>query len=484
MIALIRINSTETMANPPLGLLYVGGALKKAGYEVKVFHICENNVSKHIDEIIALKPLWVGFSVNTGWSIKSALFMSREIKKKIPTPIVWGNAHPSLLPEQCLKEEAVDFVVIGEGEISAVELSTAIESDKELSSIRGIGFKNRNGNIIINPARELIDDLDQYEMDWSLLDPERYVFAAPQFGMKRAFQYITSRGCPHSCSFCFNQRFNKGKWRSHSEEFVVEKVLDLKDKLNLDGIRFWDDNFFTNKKRAFSILNKISLPYTSEIRVDYFDEAFAKKLNDSKCKMVLLGLESGSNRVLKLINKNTSRDTNCKALKILSRYPDISIHPSVIVGFPSETEDEYRETLDMFAGMIMKKPNFWFIRLGLYVPYPGCELYDFAVKECGMQPPALVEEWDELCFDTSQSKSVICVDWLKDKDDLKLDESYLIMLNRMVKSSFPYGFLCGLVYKRIKNRYYKFQIEKTVYTIVSGCIGFFRNYFMASSKDQ
>jgi len=465
MIVLIRINSRETMCNPPLGLLYVGDALKKSGKEVKLYHICEDSIYDYVQEITDLKPIWVGFSVNTGWSMKAALELSREIKKCADVPVVWGNAHPTFMPEQCLKEQAIDFVVMGEGEITAVELTRAIENGEGYESVKGIGYRDHQGRTRINERRELIQDLDLYEMDWSLIDPERYVFSAPQFGMKRAFQFITSRGCPHRCAFCYNQGFNYGKWRAHSEGYVVEKVLKLKKSLRLEGIRFWDDNFFTNKKRAFSILEKINLPYTSEVRVDYIDESFAKRLNETNCRMVLLGFESGSDMVLKIMNKGTSKHDNIRALEVLSTYRDITIHPSYLVGIPSETEKDYRETLEQFAFMIMKNPNFWFVRLGLYVPYPGCELYNIAVKN-GFKPPNNIEAWDNLFWDTSHDKTVPCVDWIKDKRDIVLDEEYLVLLFNLVKSSIPFMLLPRLIFQRIKNRYYRFPVEKITYSII------------------
>lgn len=460
-VVLIRINSIDMMINPPLGLLYVGDALKKAGYNVAVFHICEDDINNYIEDILKLNPTWIGFSVNTGWSINSAIELSKKLKEKTSAPIVWGNAHPSLMPDQCLKNDAIDYVVIGEGEITSVELSDAIVSGKKkFSSINGIGYKDSKGKIIITKARELIKDLDQYKMDWTLLDPEKYVIEIPKFGMKRAFQFITSRGCPHNCGFCYNQRFSKRLWRAHSEKYVVNAILELKIKLKLDGIRFWDDNFFTNKKRAFSILNRVDLPYTAEIRVDYFDDEFTEKLAQSRCRMVLLGLESGSNRILDFIKKGTRVKDNYYAIDQLNKYPEIAIHPSVIVGFPTEKESEYKETLLMFANMIITKPNFWFIRVGLYIPFPGCFLFDMALESKKLELPEHLNEWDDLVWDTSKKKSFICVDWIKNKYELKKDEEYLMLLNRIVKTKLPIQFLAVLIKKRIKSRFYKLEIEK------------------------
>lgn len=466
MIVLVRVHNQENSVNPPLGLLYVGDALKKAGHEVKVYHISEKDIYLYADEICKLNPLWVGFSVNTGWSMKASHEMSKTIKRIKPIPIVWGNAHPSLVPEQCLCEEAIDYVVIGEGEITAVELSDALSKKTDISSVKGIGFKNDEGQVIINERRELIQDLDQYEMDWSLIDMEKYVYSAPEFGMKRAFQFITSRGCPHNCSFCFNLRFNRRKWRAHSEEYVVSRILKLRKDLCLDGIRFWDDNFFTDKKRAFSILEKIDLPYTSEIRVDYINEEFVQRLSETRCRMVLLGFESGSDRILKLINKGTTSSQNMQALRMMNKHKDILIHPSFLVGLPTETAAEYQQTIDQFADMIQTQPNFWFVRLGSYVPYPGTDLYDMAVSN-GFKAPSSIDGWENMIFDTSHNKTAECVDWMVEKKDIEKDERYLVTLDKMNRSRFPFWFLKDLINKRIRERYYKFEMEMIMFRLIN-----------------
>jgi radical SAM superfamily enzyme YgiQ (UPF0313 family) len=463
MVTLIRISKQNLMNHPPLGLLYVGDALKKGGYEPTLYHICEDDISRYVDRIVRSDPLWVGFSVNTGWSMRAALEMSREIKKRSSIPIVWGNAHPSLLPEQCLEEDSIDHVVIGEGEVTAVELTKAIVEGDVNESIKGIGYKTEKGEIVINERREFIKDLDQYAMDWSLLDPEKYVLSEPAFGMKRAFSLVTSRGCPHSCAFCYNQEFNGRQWRAHSAAFVVRQVSELKESLGLDGIRFWDDNFFTKKDRAFSILEEIDLPYTTEIRVDYFDESFTRRVYETKCRMILLGFESGSNRVLNLIKKGTTTEVNHRALQLLSKYPEVAIHPAFIVGFPTETEEEYKETLEHFAKMIRSRPNFWFVRLGQYVPYPGCELYDLA-RARGLRFPEGLGQWDDLVWDTSKEETVGCVEWASDKSDIMKDEEYLkalhsISKSRLFRSRLLFGLFSYFLIRRLKNRSYKFEIE-------------------------
>jgi hypothetical protein len=156
------------------------------------------------------------------------------------------------------------------------------------------------------------------------------------------------------------------------------------------------------------------------------------------------------------------------AIKALNHYPSIAMHPSFIVGFPSETEKEFRETTDFFARAIRTKPNFWFVRLGMYVPYPGCDLYDRAVEN-GFQAPEKLEEWDDLRWDTTKAKAISCVPWISDKDDIKKDEEYLQLLHAMTMSRLPYGPLTALVHARIKHRFYALELERALFLTVGSC---------------
>lgn len=392
MITLIKINPPQGMVNPPLGLLYIGNALKGAGYEVRVLHYSSEDALKHVSEIVSSRPLFIGFSVFTGGGIRDIVLMCREIKRISNIPIVWGNAHPSLTPEQCLKEPCVDIVVFGEGEETVVELAKAIEKGEDLKNIKGIGYKEQ-GTVKFTGARPFIQNLDRYKADWELIDISKYI--RPYWNLKRVLPFVTSRGCPHDCSFCYNLVFNKRRWRSHSIDFVALEIERLKSEYSIDGIRFWDDNFFVNKERAFEIAERIKLPYFAETRIDYINEDFAKKLKETGCRELLFGLESGSSRILKLINKGFTVEDTLKAVKILTKFetPD-RIGGSIIIGYPTETKDEFLQTMKLVTQIleINRKAEF---TAGLYLPYPGTPSYELAIKQ-GFNPPQKTEEWDAL----------------------------------------------------------------------------------------
>lgn len=391
LIILVKINLSAFMDIPPLGILYVGDALKKAGYQVQVLHISPEQVEESVQQILDKNPLYVGFSVFTGSAMRSYAEMSRKIKRHSNIPIVWGNVHPSSLPVQCLQETYIDYVVIGEGEETAVELAQALEDQRELGEVMGIGYK-LNGEIAITKPRPFIQNLDDYALDWSLVDIEQYISS---FGnVNRAIRFVTSRGCPHRCGFCYNMLFNKRSWRKHSVGFVVSQINRLKEERGINGIMFMDDEFFVNKKRAISIVEQIDLPYYASCRIEYIDDEFARQLAETKCRYLLIGLESGSDRILKLINKDIKVSDIKAGLRALSNYPQIQVSGSLIFGFPTETRDEFRSTLKLIVELLDNKSNMTFTT-GWYMPYPGSELYEFAIQH-GFHPPKRTEDWEAL----------------------------------------------------------------------------------------
>ena len=405
MIALVKINNQAHSTNPPLGLLYVGNALKQAGYDVKIYHITDNEIDKYSKTIVDKKPLFVGFSVFTAGMMRKHADMCKQIKtldKDIK--IIWGNAHPSLLPEQCLNEKYIDYICVGEGEETIVEFAEALEGKRDLESVLGIGYKDQK--VHINERRPFIKDLDKYRLEWDLVDIERYI--KPYYlDLNRVLEVVTSRGCPHACGFCYNLAFNQRKWRAHSIEYVVNEIGSLISKYELNGIMFRDDNFFVNKRRAFEIVRRLGVPYSAECRVDYIDEEMVENLVATGCRELLLGLESGCKRILDLMNKQSSPGDITKAVKLLSKT-DISVSGSVIFASPTETKDEFRQTVSLMVELLDIHPKMAYTT-GWFLPYPGTDLYELAKKE-GFLPPQRTEDWDALDRWTDKME-LTWIDW-------------------------------------------------------------------------
>ncbi|MFA6307041.1 MAG: radical SAM protein [Patescibacteria group bacterium] len=392
-IILIQINHSEDHSEKilPIGILSVGSALKKRGFTVELVNINEEEIDQTVDYVISEKPFYAGFSVMTGRQTMHSASMSRKLKERADIKIMWGGIHPSLLPEQCLSESYIDYIIMGEGEETAVEFSGRLERGEPLADILGLGHKE-SGAVKINPPRPMIKNLDDWPLDFSLIDLNKYIFRLDKF--KRVIAYKASRGCPFNCAFCYNRAFNQSRWRAWSIGRVVSDIEFLKKNYQIDAVKFYDDNFFVDKDRALEILRRIDLPAHLEVRIDMIDKNIARALKKYQAFDLLIGIESGSDRLLKLINKNFTVERLITGVKILAEY-DIPASYSVIVGLPTETKEEFEATIDLLYKIYKIHPRAAAFSLGAYMPYPGSLMYDFAVKQ-GFKPPLKTEDWGKI----------------------------------------------------------------------------------------
>ena len=454
MIALIQINYSKDHSEVtlPLGILSVGSALKKSGFDVKLINITEKEIRKVAKEIIEKKLEFIGISVMTGIQTKHSADFCKEIKSiDKNVPIVWGGIHPSLLPEQCLRENYIDYVVMGEGEITIVEFIKQLEGNKQFDSIDGLGYK-KEGRIIINKERQFIENLDDYRLDFNLINVNKYLFKLK--GAERAIAYKASRGCSFNCAFCYNRVFNKGKWRAWSINAVVEDIKFFKKNYGVDAIKFYDDNFFIDKQRALEILEKIDIPAHTEIRIDMVTDDLARRLKELKVSEFLIGIESGSNRMLELINKGYAVDKIKEGVNILAKY-DLYTTYSTIVGLPTETEEEFNQTLDLMYWVHKTHPRAGFT-MGAYLPYPGSLMYKFAVEQ-GFKPPQKTENWGSI----DRFRKDFSSPWIDNKKVWRIREYFKFF-------SYKIGLLNKWCEFRIRNRWFDFFIDIPIVEFFAG----------------
>ena len=384
----------EDTTIPPSGCLYVGDALKKAGYSVTVHHLSSNQIGEATHIISTSKPLFVGFSVLTGSPVVHSARMSRLLKKTSPEiPVVWGGIHPSLMPESCLKEDSVDFVIRGEGEATVTEFAGILKNGGALENIAGLCWKDSDGNIRINPDRPFIKDLDQFHQDWSLIDPSNYVRRG--LDGTRYISFITSRGCPHNCGFCYNLSFNRRRWRAHSVDFVVDEIRKLRQLTGINCITFNDDNFMVNESRAFQILEQLEAIHVRvswlEVRLDRINDRILSKLSQYGVRTLFIGWESGSDRTLKMIDKGFDTSLILKNFKLAAKY-SFDVDASAIVGFPFETEADWKKTIDMAQRIDKINPGRNKFNIGIYAPYPGTPIVKHALER-GFRFPEDILSW-------------------------------------------------------------------------------------------
>lgn len=453
----------------PFSILYVGTALEKAGYDVILRHIKPEQMDLTIDEICDVQPLMTGFSVLTGLPTLRSSVMSKKIKERIDNiPVVWGGVHPSLLPEQCVSEEYIDFVVIGEGEASSVELADALSNKKDVSGIQGLAFKDRSGKVCVNERAKLHTNLEQYPIDFDLIDMEMYiseevVLFKDKPTRVRSIGYCASRGCPHSCGFCYNLKFNQRRWRAPSSAFIINDILRLKEKYGITKVHFWDDNFFVDRDRAYTILKGIDMISGLELRVDYITDDIARQLRDLKVVFLIFGVESGSNRLLRLMNKGFDTGQVIKVSKILGDLHIDTLY-SAIFGLPTETEDEFNATIDLLL-KIKKNHKEASFTAGMYLPYPGTDMYELAVKE-GFCPPSSTADWNVL----DRWRNVAPLPWV----DKKICLNVRHLLYFLTSKSYIVQWWAGV---RLKHRLLNFDQDIKLHILVTRIISRARDVF-------
>jgi|GEM_PF-376676 len=470
------------MTRPPSAILYVGGHLKKSGFLVRIHHIQEHEIDETIHSSLNGDDiLFVGFSVMTGKQVTMSAEMSRRLKAVNPrAPIVWGGIHPSLMPKECLVSGFADYIVIGEGEITAVELAKRLAGDSklELSAINGIAYK-ANGEVVITPRREFARDLDAFRQDWSLVDIQRYV---RNLNGERTFFFISSRGCPHNCGFCYNQAFNARRWRAHSPDAVVAELLEIQRQTGITSVTFDDDNFFTSRKRGLEILRRLKdngmACHWVDLRVDYVTPEFMSQLVELGVRSIFMGWESGSARTLDRISKGFSPQMILDKMMILARFPELTVDASAIVGFPWETDQDIDETISLALKMFRIKPFRLNFNIGIYVPYPGSPALEEA-RERGFEFPDDYRGWADFDILAGTMK----LPWLPPEKVRKLTliDKYAKLLYTLKKPwSLPFRMasaaLAYVAYIRLRTRILWLPAEVWLHSLLS------RSYFERLSR--
>ena len=222
-ITLIKLTENRETLIPPYGVLLMATELRKKGFDPSILHLerDEIDIAKIVESVS--EDLFVGISTLTSNYLTVELEISEAIKREHgdKVKVVWGGHHPSLCPETTLKEDCIDYIVVGEGEEAIVSLAEVLQKGEKQNGEQkhwrnepGIGYREGNKNII-NP-KALLPDLEPHAYAWDLIDVEKYL--NPEFGYKRVLSYISSKGCPYTCTFCYNVEFNNRRWRGWSSE--------------------------------------------------------------------------------------------------------------------------------------------------------------------------------------------------------------------------------------------------------------------------
>jgi anaerobic magnesium-protoporphyrin IX monomethyl ester cyclase len=368
---------------PSLGLAYIAAVLEENGYEVKIID-CTMRIS-HLELVGLLKkekPDIIGITGATS-AFRSMKKAAEDIKIQLPSvPVVVGGPHLTAAPEYTMGFDCFDVGVIGEGEITFLELVRQYKKNglNNIDFIDGIVYRE-NGKIIRTRQREFIKDLDCLPFPARHLYPSLSAYRPTPASYRRLPQgvLITTRGCPSKCTFCDRAVFGSS-YRERSADKVVEEIEELIYKFGAREIRFFDDTFTLNEKRVFEICNKlkerkIKIPWTCLTKVANVSKEMLKEMKEAGCWQVLFGLESGDERILKLLKKGNTVEQNEKAVR-LARDAGLSVRGDFIVGTPGETLESLKRTLDFAIKVKVDYAHF-----NKFVPYPGTELYETLTEQ-------------------------------------------------------------------------------------------------------
>lgn len=385
-----RFTNRQIAPTSPLGLLAVASYIKAGGHTVKIVDLTvkSESIEKHLRDFL---PDVVGLSVMSALASKSAIKISKIVKKH-HKPVIWGGFLASALPELCFKEGCVDYIVVGEGEITFSELLNALETGAPLNTIDGLAYVDKDG-VHRNKDRAFADLKTFPKMDWSLVNPKKYLQV--YFLCKKSlFQYY-SKGCPAKCTFCFNPDYHKSSHRVRSTEHVVEEIEYLIKNHGVDGIYFADEYWVPEKEtmhKFFSLIKEKNLDFKwgVQTRLGVLDPDDLQNMYNAGCRWILFGVESGCKDRIKEIKKGIDLD-KIKDTFAVCRNIGITTQSAFIIGYPDETEDEVKQTVRLALDLNANLAPFSILYL-----QPRSEMLHAAVGMHNFIPPSSLREWGKI----------------------------------------------------------------------------------------
>jgi len=358
----------ESVRKPPINLGYIASYLEKHGVNMAIVdRIPGQNVEK---ELMRHNPDIVGITAMTPWA-NDAYEVAKFVKENLNSKIVMGGVHSNVMTEEALKH--VDIVVKGPGEQAMLD----IVKGKINSRIISLPY-TRDLDVFPMPAYHLMD------MEFYLSDKDAII----GLNIDRVATMVTSRGCPCRCIYCYNSKYPVPV-RYHSAERVIEEIRHLKEKYNIKGVTFLDDEFISNRKRITKICNLMidnglnALKWECQANPKFTGPELFKLMRKAGCVSMEFGFESGSERILNLLKKGMNTvEQNAKAIKMCNDA-GIKVRGFFMIGNPTETIEDIEATV-----RFIDENEIGYIEIYLTLPLPGSELYDWSFER-GILPKDL-----------------------------------------------------------------------------------------------
>ena len=354
----------------PVAIGCLAAYLNKHGIKVKVVDEELTDITPSVLRQLVQgleRPYMFGLSCLTAHVVR-AYQLAAMIKAEFPDSIVVaGGLHPTALPEEALATGHIDYVVRGEGEEILLQLHNALRSGKDPAKLMGVSFV-RDGKVVNNPEAPLIPELDDIPMfPYELFDNPKYDMG-----------FITSsRGCPYKCTYCSQRMLTGTTYRYKSAQRIVEELDVLINRYGQTQIVFYDDNFCFKAKRVVDVCNAIraaglhtKCAFSVQTRADNFPPDLVPVLAAAGFKHAGFGMETGVNRLAKLIGKGETVEQHLEAVELGKRHGfDISLF--MIFGLPTETKDDRTTTFRVVQGAKVQASKY-----NNLIPYPGTPIYN------------------------------------------------------------------------------------------------------------
>src|SRR3989344_734230 len=442
----------------PLGLAYVSAAMKKAGYDVDCINLnhlegksedlIKNALDKEKYDIVCTGHMGIGYAIVE----KISMITRKHDSKPI---IILGGALMTSEPELMFNSLKPDFAVLGEGDITIVELLRCIEKKTNPEKVDGICFE-KDGKTVFTKSRELVKDLDSlpfpdlegFEFK-KYLDNQSNVSNYMAQDYPRFYLILCSRGCPNQCTFCYH---SVGfKYRLRSLESIFNEIENAIKTYNINSLSILDDLFSLDKKRLFEFCRRIKelskknnfkIKWDCQLTVKDAEETLLRTLKDAGCNVVSFGFESYSPLVLKSMRNPITPEQIDNAVK-LSFKVGIGLQGSYIFGDVAETRQTAHKTLEYWKNNCKGQ-----IKIGFIQPYPGSEIFNHFVRKCIIK--------NKLDFIKNH---IAHTNWINMTDNMA-DEVILDLKKEMLKARREhYPYIIPLKIKKATNNRYEIMVK-------------------------
>jgi len=360
----------------PIGVGFLAGYLLHQGRRVEI-------IDEHIEPLSAellkkalekISPPYIfGISTLTACAQRS-YDIAQELKIRYPdSKVILGGIHPTVLTDEALENNAVDFVIRGEGEKTLLELYDALKNKSNYTKIKGLSYKS-GGKLIYNQLAELPDLAEFPSFPYHLFEKNLGKY---NFGF-----IASSRGCPYDCIFCSQRTISGKKFRYIPDEVVINELDLLINKYRQTHINFVDDNFTANKPRVARLCEQMiknrfqeKTTFDLQTRADAVNDEILVLLKKAGFRVINYGLETASERLMVLLNKKETVADNITAVKLAKKH-GFGVSGTFIFGLPTETREERWQAYNL-----AKKLDLDYVRFNNATPYPGTRLYEIAKEE-------------------------------------------------------------------------------------------------------